>query len=93
MAASISRKFLPPKEVFDSLPIREQEQLPLIIGSNLVFMLIVWNCAFYFWVSADWGRGCVFTGLFWRVACLYKTGACSQRSLAHNNCNCHHYRT
>ena len=40
MATSISKKFLPPKEVFDSLPIREQEQLPLIIGSNLVFMLM-----------------------------------------------------
>ena len=40
MATSISKKFLPPKNVFDSLPIREQEQLPLIIGSNLVFMLM-----------------------------------------------------
>ena len=40
MATAISKKFLPPKEIFDNLPIREQEQLPLIIGCNLVFMLM-----------------------------------------------------
>ena len=40
MATAISRKFLPPKEIFNGLPIREQEQLPLIIGCNLVFMLM-----------------------------------------------------
>lgn len=40
MASAISRKFLPPKEMFDSLPIREKEQLPLIIGANLIFMLM-----------------------------------------------------
>ena len=40
MATAISKRFLPPKEVFDRLPIREQEQLPLIIGCNLVFMLM-----------------------------------------------------
>ena len=40
MATAISKKFLPPKEFFDKLPIREKEQLPLIIGSNLVFMIM-----------------------------------------------------
>ncbi len=40
MASSISKKFLPPKEKFDTLPIREKEQLPLIIGCNLVFMIM-----------------------------------------------------
>ena len=40
MATAISNKFLPPQEKFNALPIREQEQLPLIIGSNLVFMLM-----------------------------------------------------
>ena len=35
-----SKKFYPPKEQFDSYSIREQEQLSLLIGSNLVFMLL-----------------------------------------------------
>ena len=38
--ANISKRFYPSKELFDSLPIREQEQLALITGSNLVFMLL-----------------------------------------------------
>ena len=37
---SISNKFLPQKEVLNNLSIREQEQLSLLIGSNLVFMLL-----------------------------------------------------
>ena len=40
MASAISRKFLPPTEQFETLPIREKEQLPLIIGANLIFMLM-----------------------------------------------------
>ena len=40
MASAVTKKFLPPQEVFDNLQIREQEQFPLIIGSNLVFMLM-----------------------------------------------------
>lgn len=38
--ANINEKFFPPKEVFDKLSIREQEQLTLLTGSNLVFMLL-----------------------------------------------------
>ena len=38
--ANISKRFYPSKELFDSLQIREQEQLALITGSNLVFMLL-----------------------------------------------------
>ena len=37
---SLSKKFYPPREVYDSLSIREQEQLSLLTGSNLVFMLL-----------------------------------------------------
>ena len=37
---SINKKFYPPKDFFRNLPIREQEQLSLLIGSNLVFMLL-----------------------------------------------------
>lgn len=37
---SIRKKFYPPKDYFKTLPIREQEQLSLVIGSNLVFMLL-----------------------------------------------------
>ena len=37
---SIKKNFYPPKEVFDNLSIREQEQLSLLIGSNLVFMIL-----------------------------------------------------
>ena len=37
---SINKKFYPPKDYFRSLPIREQEQLSLLVGSNLVFMLL-----------------------------------------------------
>ena len=40
MATALSKKFLPPKEFFDTLAIREKEQLPLIIGANLIFMLM-----------------------------------------------------
>ena len=96
MATLISKKLLPPKIVFDSLPIREQEQLPLIIGSNLVFMLMFtffWNRPFYFWLPAGWWRSCFSAGFFWLFAGIYKAGTYSQRSLAHNNCNCHHYCT
>ncbi len=38
--SSISNRFYPDKEIFDSLTIREQEQLSLVIGSNLVFMIL-----------------------------------------------------
>ena len=38
--ASINERFFPPKEVYDKLSIREQEQLTLLTGSNLVFMLL-----------------------------------------------------
>ena len=37
---SLSNKFYPPKDVYDKCTIREQEQLSLLIGSNLVFMLL-----------------------------------------------------
>lgn len=37
---SINQKFYPPKDTFEDLSIREQEQLSLLIGSNLVFMLL-----------------------------------------------------
>lgn len=37
---SINQKFYPPKEIYRNLSIREQEQLSLLIGSNLVFMLL-----------------------------------------------------
>ena len=38
--ANINKHFYPQKEFFDSLPIREQEQLSLLTGSNLVFMIL-----------------------------------------------------
>ena len=38
--ASINEKFYPPKEIYDKLSIREQEQLSLLTGANLVFMII-----------------------------------------------------
>ena len=38
--ANINKHFYPQKEIFDSLPIREQEQLSLLTGSNLVFMIL-----------------------------------------------------
>ena len=37
---SLKRKFYPPREVYDNLSIREQEQLSLLTGSNLVFMIL-----------------------------------------------------
>ena len=40
MINSIKSKFYPPKDYFRNLPIREQEQLSLVVGSNLVFMLL-----------------------------------------------------
>ena len=40
MATALSKKFLPPQDLFNKLPIREKEQLPLIIGCNRVFMLM-----------------------------------------------------
>lgn len=40
MATALSKKFLPPQDLFNKLPIREKEQLPLIIGCNLVFMIM-----------------------------------------------------
>ena len=37
---ALSRKFYPPQDVYDRLTIREQEQLTLLLGSNLVFMVL-----------------------------------------------------
>ncbi len=37
---NINQRFYPPKDTFRNLSIREQEQLSLLIGSNLVFMLL-----------------------------------------------------
>ena len=36
----LTKRLYPPKEHFENLPIREQEQLSLLIGSNLVFMIM-----------------------------------------------------
>ena len=36
----LSKKFYPQPEIFETLPIREQEQLSMLIGSNLVFMIM-----------------------------------------------------
>ena len=38
--SSFYEKFYPPKEVYENLSIREQEQLSLLTGANLVFMII-----------------------------------------------------
>ena len=38
--ASFNQKFYPPKEIYNNLPIREQEQLSLLTCSNLVFMIL-----------------------------------------------------
>lgn len=38
--ASLNQKFYPPKDIYENLSIREQEQLSLLIGSNLVFMIL-----------------------------------------------------
>ena len=38
--SKLNKKFYPTKEYLRRLPIREQEQLSLLIGSNLVFMLL-----------------------------------------------------
>ncbi len=38
--SKLNKKFYPTKEYLRTLPIREQEQLSLLIGSNLVFMLL-----------------------------------------------------
>ena len=38
--SSFNHKFFPSKEVMDSCSLREQEQLSLLIGSNLVFMIL-----------------------------------------------------
>lgn len=37
---NINKKFFPPERVFKDLSIREQEQLSLLVGSNLIFMLL-----------------------------------------------------
>ena len=37
---NINMKFYPPKDYFEKLPIREQEQLTILTGSNLVFLVI-----------------------------------------------------
>lgn len=37
---NIKKKFYPPREKFETLTIREQEQLSLLVGSNLVFMIL-----------------------------------------------------
>ena len=37
---SLNKRFYPGEEIFNSFSIREQEQLSLLIGSNIVFMLM-----------------------------------------------------
>ncbi len=40
MQFNINKKFYPPKEIFDACSMREKEQLSLLVGANLVFMLL-----------------------------------------------------
>ncbi len=56
----ISERFYPPKEQYDTYSIREQEQLSLLIGSNLVFMILfgifgVVLFIFKYWIVAAGG--------------------------------------
>ncbi len=37
---NINKNFYPPKDYFEKLPIREQEQLTILTGSNLVFLVL-----------------------------------------------------
>ena len=39
-SANFNQKFYPPEDIFDSLPVREQEQLSLVTGSNLIFTVL-----------------------------------------------------
>ena len=76
MASAVTRKLLPPQEVFDNLPIREQEQLPLIIGCNLVFMLMftLFGIALFLFGYPLIGGGSVFLLVFFTSAlvCIKK---------------------
>ena len=76
MASAVTRKLLPPQEVFDKLPIREQEQLPLIIGCNLVFMLMftLFGIALFLFGYPLIGGGSVFLLVFFTSAlvCIKK---------------------
>ena len=76
MASAVTRKLLPPQEVFDNLPIREQEQLPLIIGCNLVFMLMftLFGIALFLFGYPLIGGGSVFLLAFFTSAlvCIKK---------------------
>lgn len=37
---NFNQKFYPPEDIFNSLPVREQEQLSLVIGSNLILTVL-----------------------------------------------------
>ena len=39
-STTFNQRFYPPESVFDSLPVREQEQLSLVIGSNIIFTVL-----------------------------------------------------
>ena len=76
MASAVTRKLLPPQEVFDNLQIREQEQIPLIIGCNLVFMLMftLFGIALFLFGYPLIGGGSVFLLAFFTSAlvCIKK---------------------
>lgn len=73
MATKLQKKFFPPQEKFDSYSIREQEQLSLLIGSNLVFMLLftLFGIALFAFGSTLIGTGSVCLLIFFAMSLYF----------------------
>ena len=70
---SLNKKFYPPKEIFDSFTIREQDQLSLLIGSNIVFMLLftLFGIALFLFDYPVIGGGSVFLLAFFATSLVF----------------------
>lgn len=70
---SLTEKFIPKKELFDSFSLREREQLPLLIGSNLVFMVmfVLFGISLFLFKYPVLGGGSILLLVFFLVSLAF----------------------
>ena len=70
---NFKKKFYPPKDFFRNLSIREQEQLSLLVGSNLVFMIVfaIFGIVLFYFKYFIVGAGGLFLLTFFIISLVY----------------------
>jgi len=73
MATGLQKRFFPSQEIFDTFSMREQEQLSLLVGSNLVFLIMfgLFGIALFLVNSVLIGIGALCLLLFFALALYF----------------------